>query len=368
MSTPIITVKELQQLLDEQKELIILDVRPKEQRDEWKIAGSLYLDAYKSLSEGNHLLLDEIEIPADTLVVTVCAAGRVSQIASAALRQRGIEAASLEGGMKAWNYAWNTAEITGDNVTIIQVRRVAKGCLSYIIGSGDEAMVVDASLDPEVYIQLAAQHNLAIKYVTDTHIHADYISRTIDLAKATGAVHLFHEDAAVEYEFTPLKDRAIVTVGATQITAVFTPGHTPESTSYLVNDSYLLTGDTLFTDGVGRPDLKADHEQGLHKASQLFDSFGRMLTLSRKDLLVLPAHTAQTVAFNKEIIAGKIAELFQTIALLRLSKADFIEQTMKRIPPTPPNYLQIAAINKIGQHEGVNPADLEAGANRCAVS
>ena len=359
-----ITVAELQRMLDEGNDVTVLDVRPKDQREEWKIEGSQYVDAYKSLNEGDSSLLDALEVAENTTVVTVCAAGRVSQIASEALRKKGVNASSLEGGMKAWNYAWNTAEIKDENLTIIQVRRVAKGCLSYMIGSENEAIVVDASLDPEVYIDLAKRHNWTIRYVMDTHIHADYISRTIELAKSTNAVHLFNENAEVAYDFTPLSDRDMVPFGNSNLTAVFTPGHTPESISYLVNDQYLLTGDTLFTDGVGRPDLKANADQALQKAGQLFTSLEKILSLSSQDLLILPAHTSGTVAFDGKIIGEELPRLSVEIELLGLSKDEFVAQTISHIPEAPANYLQISELNKKGSYEGVNPADLEAGANR----
>lgn len=368
MSKPDMTVNELQQMLVEGKPVTIIDVRPSAQRSEWKIEGSQYVDAYQSLNQGDTSLMDALEIPGDTTVVTVCAAGRTSQLASDALRQRGINAVSLEGGMKAWNYAWNTAELSAGEMTVLQVRRVAKGCLSYIAGSAGEAVVVDASLDPGIYVELARQREWQIKYVMDTHVHADYISRTIDLARATGAVHLFTEHAEVDYPFTPLADGDVVPFGNAELKAVLTPGHTPESVSYLLNDSLLLTGDTLFTDGVGRPDLKADHQQGMLKAAQLFKTLRKILILNDNGLMILPAHTSDSIAFDGKLIGDQLSNLAQNIGLLKLEKDAFIEETMKRISAAPANYLQIAAVNKSGSYEGINPADLEAGANRCAVA
>jgi glyoxylase-like metal-dependent hydrolase (beta-lactamase superfamily II)/rhodanese-related sulfurtransferase len=363
-----ITVAELQKMFEEGKQFNVLDVRPEDQRAEWKIAGSVYQNAYEGLREGSQNILDHIDLPKTLPVVTVCAAGITAAKATAILNEKGYMAFTLEGGMRAWNYAWNMAEIEDGKLTIIQVRRVAKGCLSYVIGSGNEAIVVDASLDPEVYHGIAARHNWRIKYVLDTHIHADYISRTIELAKATNAIHLFSENAEVAYDFTPLSDGDIVPFGNANLTVVFTPGHTSESISYLVNDKYLLTGDTLFTNGVGRPDLKADSEQAMQKAAQLFTSLGKILSLSKEDLLILPAHTSSTVAFDGKILGDKLSRLSAEVELLSLQKKEFIGQTIARIPPTPSNYLQIAAINKKGDYHGINPADLEAGANRCTVS
>src|SRR3954447_3824449 len=106
-------------------------------------------------------------------VVTVCGAGKVSLIAAEHLRARGFDARSLAGGMKAWSLAWNTAEVSlpDSAATVVQVRRTGKGCLSYLIGSDGEAAVVDASLAPDVYQNLAVEHGWEIRHVLDTHVH-----------------------------------------------------------------------------------------------------------------------------------------------------------------------------------------------------
>src|SRR5688572_33502757 len=125
-----VSASELQEMLNNKQNVFILDVRPTDQRNEWQIAESTHLDAYKRLNSGDNTVLDEVDIPDHATVVTVCAAGRTSLIASDALRKKGVQAYSLEGGMKAWNYAWNTAEVNFENgLKIVQVRRAAKGCL-----------------------------------------------------------------------------------------------------------------------------------------------------------------------------------------------------------------------------------------------
>src|SRR5882762_3190554 len=119
-----ISAQNLQDWMTEKKPVFILDVRPQEQREDWFIPGSTHIDAYKRLNAGDFTVLDEVTIPDHTQVVTVCAAGKTSSIATEAFRRKGIQAYSLEGGMKAWNYAWNTAETTfDDNVKVIQLRR-----------------------------------------------------------------------------------------------------------------------------------------------------------------------------------------------------------------------------------------------------
>src|SRR5439155_1240142 len=109
-------------------------------------------------------------------VVTVCAAVKTSMLAAERLRARGLSAVSLEGGMRAWSLAWNTADVPclGSTARIVQLRRTGKGCLSYLIGSNGAAAVVDASLEPRVYHRVADKHGWRIRTVLETHVHADH--------------------------------------------------------------------------------------------------------------------------------------------------------------------------------------------------
>jgi glyoxylase-like metal-dependent hydrolase (beta-lactamase superfamily II) len=363
----IITVKELQEKLSKHENVLILDVRPTDQRNEWKIADSVHVDAYKQLNAGDDTALDIVELPQNSTIVTVCAAGRTSLLASKLLQRKGIKAFSLEGGMKAWNYAWNAAEINFPNSKVIQVRRAAKGVLSYIIGSAGEAIVIDTALDPDVYQTIAKQNSWEIKYVIDTHIHADFVSRTIDLSKATGAKHLLIENAKVAFDFVAVKNGETINFGKEQLQFLHTPGHTWESTSFKLGDHGILTGDTLFIDGIGRPDLKADKSEGIEKAKALYKSLNFLVSLGA-EILVLPAHTSNTIRFNNQLIADTIGNVKTKIQLTGLSESEFIEYTSTRIPPTPPNYETIALINKKGSYEGQVLADLEAGGNHCAIA
>lgn len=364
-----ISVQELQTFLNQKKPVFILDIRPEAEYEEWHIPESYHKDVYDLLKKGDRSALDRINIPGDIPVVTLCAAGRTSQIAADILNERGYSAFSLEGGMRAWNYAWNTADllVPDSNTKIIQVRRVAKGCLSYVVGSGQEAIVVDASLDPEIYTGIAREQGWKIKYVMDTHIHADYLSRTRELAAKTMAENIFIEEAKVEFHFVPLKDQQVLSFGNAKVKIIHTPGHTPESTSYLIDDNALLSGDTLFTDGVGRPDLKANREEAIKKAGKLYESLQLIMNLP-EDIVVLPAHISHAIPFDKKMIQERLYDLQSQLELLKLSKEQFVEASLSRIPPTPPNYLTIAAFNRKGSFAGQDPADLEAGANRCAVS
>src|SRR2546421_9923159 len=150
MIIPTISTEELRQLLDRGAAVTVLDVRPAAERAEWAIPGSVHADAYEALRRGDPNALADFHPANGGRVVTVCAAGKTSMLAAERLRARGLNAVSLEGGMRAWSLAWNTAEVPcpGSPARIVQLRRTGQGGLSYLIGSNGEAAVVDASLEP----------------------------------------------------------------------------------------------------------------------------------------------------------------------------------------------------------------------------
>ena len=362
-----VDTEQLRTWLEAGKDVVVLDVRPKEQREEWQIPGSLYIDAYRRLNANDQSVLDEITLPGNIPVVIVCAAGRISLVAANALRKKGIEAYSLDGGMKAWSTAWNTATITFDNFKIIQYRRTGKGCLSYMVVSGNEAIVVDASLPVEAYEQALAEQGLLLKFTVDTHIHADHLSLSKELAEKFNVPLYLPAQNKVAFNFKPLTEDVILKVGSVSIRAIKTPGHTLESMSYLIDGKVLLTGDTLFVNSIGRPDLKASTEEVKQKASLLFHSLQK-LTVLDDNIIVLPGHTSKPVEFNHVPIQATLTSIKHNVSMLHLSENEFMQTILQRIPPTPANYLAIVEKNISGDYQGVNPADLEAGANRCAIS
>ena len=353
--------------LENGEPVFVLDVRPSSQREEWKIPGSHYLDAYKRLNEGDMSVLDEIEIPHNTKVITVCAAGRTSQIASDALRKKGVHAVSLEGGMKAWSKAWNVAQRQFPGFEVLQVRRTGKGCLSYIIFSEDEAIIIDASLPTEVYGQLVNQHKLSVRYVIETHIHADHLSRSKQVADYFKAPLFLPVPNKVQFPHNPITEDTSFAVGAINLKSLPTPGHTLESYTFYIENNVLITGDTLFTNGVGRPDLKADPEESRLKSGLLYHSLKRLVSLP-DNIQILPAHTNRPVDFDGILITTTIREAKKNISLLNSGEKDFINTLLAKIPPTPDNYLSIVEKNLTSNFTELDSADLEAGANRCAIS
>jgi glyoxylase-like metal-dependent hydrolase (beta-lactamase superfamily II)/rhodanese-related sulfurtransferase len=364
-----INVEQLRARLERVEPVTVLDVRPATERAEWAIPGSVHVDAYHALWRGDPTALQDFQPPSGGPVVTVCAAGRTSLIAAAQLRARGMDAVSLDGGMQAWSLAWNTADVPrpGIAATILQVRRTGKGCLSYLVGSNGEAAVVDASLDPEVYLELARRRGWRIRFVLETHVHADHLSRARALAAATGAtLHLPTTDR-VSFTHAPLRDGDVVRVGSARLVTLQTPGHTMESACYHLDERAVFTGDTLFLAAVGRPDLEATPEETQVRARLLHRSLHRLLALPG-DTLILPCHTSTPVAFDGRPVAAELQKARERTELLRADEATFVATLLARIPATPPNHHRIVALNEAGTLPEGDPTELEAGANRCAVA
>ncbi|CAA0146245.1 MBL fold metallo-hydrolase [Tenacibaculum maritimum] len=363
-----IKVEELRILLEKKLPVQILDVRTKEEREEWSIPESIFVDVYTDLKAGRKNLFSHLNLSKDIPIVTLCAAGKTSLIATEQLRDKGMEAYSLDGGMREWTAAWNTAQIADSSKTnIIQVRRAGKGCLSYILENNGEAIVIDASLKPDIYIAIASSNSWKIKYVIDTHIHADHFSRSNALANLIKATLLLPKQQLVSYKFNEVSNGDIIKFGNAKLKAIHTPGHTPESFSYLLNEESLFSGDTLFVDGVGRPDLKATTAISKLKAKSLYESLQNLFTLDALTM-VYPGHISAPIPFNNEIISKSLNNIKKEVHMLQLNEQEFISNLLQKIPETPPNYEEIVSLNLTGNANHINLTELEAGANRCAIS
>ena len=205
-----------------------------------------------------------------------------------------------------------------------------------------------------------------ITRVVDTHVHADHLSRSRRLAELVGASIHMPEGTSVSYPFSDLADGEVLEVGSAKLEAVRTPGHTPESTSYLLDGRALFTGDTLFLSAVGRPDLDATPEVARHRARELYRSLRRILVLD-PETLVLPGHTGQPVAFDGEPVCAQLSEVRGSVRILNEAEDVFLEKIAGHGTPTPSNFERIVELNRAGVPPEGDPAELEAGANRCAA-
>ena len=359
------SVAALQDLLTAGLPVTIVDVRSTSEVD-WKIPGSIHIDAYDALQSGRLGPLAELALPPGP-VVTVCGVGRTAAIATALFRGKGVEALTLDGGMRAWSMAWNIAEATISGINVVQVRRTGKGCLSYIVGSRSEAVVIDAALDPGVYLGLLRERGWRLVAAVDTHIHADHLSRSRLLAQQAGVELRLPAQGRSQHPFRPVVDSDRISVGSTGLVALHTPGHTAESTTYLLESAAAFTGDTLFLAGVGRPDLEGGTlEELATRARLLHASISRLLRLPEA-VLVLPGHASEAIPFDKQLLAATVGTIRDTVRLARLKPTEFVEAVLARIPPNPPNHSRIIEFNERGELPD-DPSELEAGANRCAIA
>jgi glyoxylase-like metal-dependent hydrolase (beta-lactamase superfamily II) len=366
-NSPEVTADELRAALNRGDPVHVLDVRPRSEFEEWRIPGSRHVGGYEALQEGRSDVYANASLPDEGPIVTVCGAGKTSREAARQLRAQGRDAYSLSGGLRGWTFAWNVAETSSSDAVVVQVRRTGKGCLSSLVGSGDEALVIDPSVSPEVYETLADERGWTIVGVLDTHVHADHLSRARRLADATGATLYLPKQERVSFEHRSLRDGEEVAVGDATLTALHTPGHTPESTTYRLGDDALFTGDTLFPEGVGRPDLDADAAEGRRKARVLYRSLQRLVQFPY-DVMVLPGHASEPVPFDGKIVGAPLGMVTREVEALQWSEDRFVETILERVPPTPPNYETIIDRNREGTWpDDPDLVDLEAGGNRCAV-
>lgn len=239
------------------------------------------------------------------------------------------------------------------------IQQLYTNCLAeaaYYIESEGEAAIIDPIRETEPYIELAAQRGAKIKYIFETHFHADFVSGHIDLSKKTGAVIVYGPMAETKYKVRNATDGEIFSLGKLKIKTLHTPGHTPESSCYLLLDengkeNAVFTGDTLFVGDVGRPDLLDGKMSREELASMLYDSLNQKLKTLPDHVLVYPAHGPGS-ACGKNI--GK--ETFSTIgeqkkfnyAMKASSRDQFIKEVTDGIMPPPHYFFEDARINKDG--------------------
>ncbi len=239
------------------------------------------------------------------------------------------------------------------------VEQIYTGCLaeaSYYIESDGEVAIIDPIRETEPYLQKANTRSGKIKYVFETHFHADFVSGHIDLAKKSGGQIVYGPQANTAYEVYNAKDGEVFSLGKVKITALHTPGHTPESTCYLLTDEHgkdyaIFTGDTLFVGDVGRPDLLDGVMSKEDLAGMMYESLNNKIKPLADDVIVYPAHGPGS-ACGKNIGS----ETFSTIgeqrahnyALQEMSKEEFIAKVTEGIVPPPKYFFEDARINKQG--------------------
>ena len=244
----------------------------------------------------------------------------------------------------------------------MKIEQIYTGCLAqgaYYITSNGEAAIIDPLRETEPYMERLEKDGVKLKYIFETHFHADFVSGHLDLSKKTGAAIVYGPNANPEFEFISAKDNQEFAIGNIKIKVLHTPGHTMESTTYLLidengKDHAIFSGDTLFIGDVGRPDLaqKAAHMTQDELAAILFHSLRDKVMTLADDVIVYPAHGAGSACgknMSKETVST-IGEQKATNYALRanMTEAEFVQEVTEGLLPPPAYFGMNVAMNKKG--------------------
>ncbi|WP_316793479.1 MBL fold metallo-hydrolase [Pedobacter frigoris] len=260
----------------------------------------------------------------------------------------------------------------------MNIEQIYTGCLAeaaYYIESNGEAAIIDPLREVEPYLKKALKDNAHIKYIFETHFHADFVSGHVDLAEKSGAEIVYGPTANTTFKSHISKDGEQFKVGDLTITVLHTPGHTPESTTYLLADKdgkpyCIFTGDTLFIGDVGRPDLAQQGSLTMEDmAATLYDSLQTKILTLPDDVLVYPAHGAGSACgknMSKETFDTLGHQKEVNYALKAETKEQFVMEVTDGILPPPQYFAKNAAMNKHGYEsfddvyeKGSNPLSAE---------
>ena len=346
--------------IKQDENVFLLDVREPQEFAEFKIPGAVNIPLSQLFMPGS-----QSQLPKDKKIVTICSHGNRSMVATFALAQNGLESTSLVGGMSLWNQVLGATTLKENDITIIQVEKIGKGCLSHIIGSNGEAVVIDPTYPPKKYIEFAQKEGLKITKVIDTHQHADHVSAAKDLAQMTGSKLYLSKLEEYRLESEKIEDGNTISFGTKQLRVIHTPGHTPGGMSFVLDDRYVFSGDILFVEGIGRPDLR---DQAEEFAAKLYDTLHNKLLKFGDDAKIFPTHHGEGVNPTKDGIFYTTVQNAKKLPLLDLGQAEFVAKVVSITTPRPMNYSMIIKINK-----GIIPIspeqipDLEMGPNRCSI-
>jgi glyoxylase-like metal-dependent hydrolase (beta-lactamase superfamily II) len=379
--TPSVDVGELLERLDRGGRLLLLDVRNQDEFEGWKLEArrpfeTVHVPYFDFIEDPDAALA---RVPRGRELVVLCAKGGSSEMVVDLLGEAGVPARNVSGGMLAYGAYLEPVPLPlpaagAARFSLFQVNRRGKGCLSYVVASGGEAVVVDPSRHLEWYEGFAAGLGARVVHVLDTHVHADHVSGGPELARRLGVPYYVSagEGFELRHAVTPLADGQQIRIGgdlgvAMEVRVIRTPGHTPGSTSFLVDGRYLLTGDTLFVASVGRPDLGGHVEEW---GRELFVSLRERLADLPDDARVLPAHYSGTSEISPEgVVWAELGALRASVPELQLATAeDFVSAVRAAVKEPPPAYAGIMRANLGEPASDEQVSEWELGKNQCAVS
>jgi len=320
--------------------------------------------------------LDTLGLDTGAPVAVICGHGNSSQRATLFLRERGIAAFSVTGGMAAWEQVVVPRPLAPPPGMshLVQMDRIGKGALGYVLASDGEAVIVDPGRHLEPYAAVLRDLGATPRAVVDTHAHADYLSGAAAAARHWGIPYFLHDaDTRSPFDGAPgrldvrtVGDGDVIAFGRTTLRVEHTPGHTLGSITLLAAGAVALTGDFLFVKSIGRPDLGG---RAAEWGPILWQSFERARQEWPADRLVLPAHySAEDERGANRSVGAPLEAIQRHNPAFRITDGGEFARWIARTPPPPESYRTIKLAN-IGLVD-VSDADaevLEAGANQCAA-
>nr|WP_320009783.1 MBL fold metallo-hydrolase [uncultured Desulfobulbus sp.] len=367
--------RELFQWLINQDDIVVVDVRNEKDFNNFHVESPypfpLHNISYYEFMEDEEGSVGRIAKGSQVRIV--CAKEGSAKYVAEIFDKFGYDVGYLTGGIKTWgNLLVPKLLTTGSDFELYQFIRPGKASCSYGLISGKEMMVFDPSRNIDFYLNFAAEKGCIITKTFETHLQADYIAGSRELAARTGAIFYGNDKdfSTSKNPYTSLKDGEIhrFSLGGPDVRVLFTPGHTPGSTSFIVAEKCIISGDMMFIHSVGRPDLggKAEAWAGL-----LYDSIQMMKKLD-PTLMVLPAHYMEWEEANEDLLFTRtLAEVLERnkdiygIATLE-SFIEFIKANMR---PQPEEYAVIRLVNaNLQEEDEEKQEELDLGKNECAAS
>jgi len=381
---PTMSMADIYQRLVDHNDLFIVDVRNEEDFETWHIETAIgpdivnipYFDFLED-EEGS-----VAKVKTDKEVAVVCAKEGSSAFIAEILQNHGIKASYLIGGMKEWgnHYVIRTVRQTAD-YEIYQVDRVARGCLSHILISDGKAAIIDPLRHAEKYIDFLAKKGATLTLLLDTHAHADHVSGGPELAEITGAPYYLHPYDGIhpfdilppKLEYNMLADGQEFMVGSLFIRTIHTPGHTLGQVNFLVTapdgEQYFFSGDTIFLESFGRPDLGG---QGEKWAPIVYETiFNTIRSQVTDSTYLLPGHYAKpSEAKQGGIFMQTVGDLWKENSALQFNEREsFVKYILAHLPTMPQEYIDIKRVNAgLIDLDEEKISELELGKNICALS
>ncbi|EMA11372.1 Glyoxylase, beta-lactamase superfamily II [Haloarcula vallismortis] len=375
---PSLSAAALQSKLDTGESVRLLDVRDRNEYEQWRIRGesvtTTQLPFTKFLQAKVTGEVDDVvaDVAGTGPITVVCGRGEASAFVAGLLTEHGFEAQNLSDGMEGWARLYEAREVPCDATTVLQYRRRSSGCLGYMIVSDGSAAVVDPlRAFTDRYVTDAADRDASLTYAIDTHVHADHVSGVRRLAAETDAEAMLSERAVARGvdDVTELADGETLRVGSATLEAHPLPGHTTGMTGFTIGD-VLLAGDSVFLDSVARPDLEAGADGARDLAQDLHRTLTDRLAALPDETLVAPGHYSEsTTPATDGTFTATLATLRDRLPAFEMDRDAFVEYVCDDMPPRPANFEQIIAINLGTEAADDDTAfELELGPNNCAAA